>query len=74
MSTSTSSGKALAAMVDILKARHEVDRSRWERSLMTHLYSPQAVFRIGMLATLRRRVKYGGRKGRRAALRLAGRA
>jgi hypothetical protein len=70
----TSSGKALAATVDILDARYEVDRSRWERSLMVHLFSPQAVFRMAMLVTLRRRVKYGGRKGRRAVLRLAGRA
>ena len=70
----SASGKALAAMVDILNARYEADRSRYERSLMVHLYSPQAVFRIAILATLRRRVKYGGRKGRRAALRLAGRA
>lgn len=54
----TSSGKALTAIVD----------------LMVHLFSPQAVFRIAILDTLRRRVRYGGRKGRRAALRLAGRA
>jgi len=69
----TSSGKALGAIVDIFNARYEVDRSRWERSLMVHLFSPQAVFRMAMLVTLRRRVQYGGRKGRRAALRLAGR-
>ena len=70
----SASGKALQAIHDYTSAVYEAARRRYERSLMVHMYSPQAVFRIAILATLRRRVKYGGRKGRRAALRLAGRA
>lgn len=42
-------------------------------SLAPHMYSSRSVFQLQMRLVLRRRVRYGGRKGRRAALRLAGR-
>ena len=53
----SASGKALQAIQDYTSAVYEAARRRYERSLMVHLYSPQAVFRIAILATLRRRVR-----------------
>lgn len=40
-------------------------------SVLPHMYGPHSVFQLQMRLVLRRRARYGGRKGRRAARRLA---
>ena len=64
-------------MVDALERAVEATLDAWQRSLRPLFFRGPGKFllvrRGASLATLRRRVKYGGRKGRRAARRLAGR-
>lgn len=51
--------------------RHvELTMQHWENSCARLMYSPRAAWELLFRRVLRRRVKYGGRKGRRAARRL----
>ena len=64
-------------MIAALERAVEATFAEWNRSLQPLLFRGPLRFcllrRGASLATLRRRARYGGRKGRRAARRLAGR-
>lgn len=51
---------------------YELNLQHWENSCMHLMLSPRAARELLFRRVLRRRVKYGGRKGRRAARRLRG--
>lgn len=63
----------LEALAQALLRATDLAFHSYVMSLAPHMYSSRSVFQLQMRLVLRRRARYGGRKGRRAARRLAGR-
>lgn len=59
-----------AELLSAVERYYELTLQHWENSCALLMYSPRAAREILFRRVLRRRVKYGGRKGRRAARRL----